>query len=202
MKTIVTSQSYANEKAFKTYIDYLALKKHFTTKGYDYHKYNGKVRASFESFQKRNDVFFFNKLAKKREARDILLSNLVKNPNAWIRDIVDESGTTVYEDWIKRKESLSYLFKLELNKLDEGYKTNFAVTNGQYPKLITLYLQKQISLETFSILTHISKVLDRWDEVIVDKIIAGDIILLSRKYYPFLAIDEKKFSKIIKDHFF
>jgi hypothetical protein len=199
---ITTSQNYVNENSFRTYIDYLALKKHFTTKGYDYHKYNGKVKASFQTFQNRKDAFFFYKLSRKREAHDILVSNLSKNPNAWIRDIVDENGFQIYEDWIKRKESLSYFFKLELNKLEDDYKSNFVVPSGQHPRLLTLYLQKHISLETFSILTHLSKVLDHWEKEVVDKIVAGDIIHLSRKYYPFLEIEEKKFSKIVKDKFF
>jgi hypothetical protein len=198
----MTLQNYANEKSFKTYVDYLALKKHFTTKTYDYHKYNGKVKASFDSFQKRKDVFFFYKLSRKRESKDILISNLIKNPNTWIREIVDDSGYEIYQAWIKQKESLSYFFKIDLNSLDEDYKSNFVVTNGQHPKLLTLYLQKKISFETFSILIHVSKVLDYWEKEIVDKIVAHDIIHLSRKYYPFLEIDEKKFSKIIKERFF
>ena len=44
---IKTSQSFANEESFNLYVKYLALKKHFTTDGYDYHKYNGKIRAKF-----------------------------------------------------------------------------------------------------------------------------------------------------------
>ncbi len=51
------NHNYATEDAFKTYVDYLALKRHFTTKTYDYHKYNGKVKVSFEAFQTRKDVF-------------------------------------------------------------------------------------------------------------------------------------------------
>ena len=198
----VTSQNYANEKSYRAYQDYLALKKHFSTKGYDYHKYNGKVRASFDKFRTRNDVFFFYKLSKKANYRDILISNMVKNPNVWIRDILDEQCEQVYKNWLKTKESLTYYFKLDLNQLDENYKSNFIVTDGQHPRLMTLYLQNKISLETFAILSHLSKIYPYWDKKVVDKVIAGDIMLISRKYYPFLEIDQKKFSKIVKDRFF
>ena len=196
------SQSYANEKSFKAYVDYLALKKHFTSKGYDYHKYNGKVRASFDTFRTRPDVFFFFKLSSKKDYKNMLISNMIKNPNVWIREVIDEQGVEVYEDWQKRIESLSYTFKTELNKLKEEYRDNFVVPTGQHPHLITLYLQKQISLETFTILCHISKTFDYWEKEVVDKIVAGDIMLLSKKYYPFLEIEEKKFSKIVKERFF
>jgi hypothetical protein len=127
---------------------------------------------------------------------------MIKNPNVWIREVIDEQGVETYNDWQKRIESLSYIFKTELNKMKEEYKDNFVVPKGQHPHLITLYLQKQISLETFTILCHISKTFDYWEKEVVDKIVAYDIIRLSRKYYPFLEIDEKKFSNIIKERFF
>jgi hypothetical protein len=196
------SLNYANEASFKAYIDYLALKKHFTTKNYDYHKYRGKVKASFQAFQTRKDVFFFYKLSKKDDPHKILLANIVTNPKSWIRDIVEESGEENYISWEKRVQSLTYLFKTELNALNEDYKSNFVVANGQHPRLMTLYLQKKISLETITILASISRVLEYWETEVVDKIVAGDIITLIRKYYPFLQVDEKKFSQIVKERFF
>lgn len=196
------SQSYANDKSFATYREYLALKKHFTTKNYDYHKYNGKVRASFDTFRTRNDVFFFYKLSQKKNSREMILSNLIKDPRMWVRDILEESGQKVFQDWQRRIESLTYNFKIELNSLKENYKENFLVQGGQHPYLMVAYLQKRVSLETFTILSNISKVTDYWEKQVVDKVVAGDIINLSRKYYPFLDIDEKKFSAIVKDKFF
>jgi hypothetical protein len=195
-------QNYANESSYKVYIDYLALKKHFTTKNYDYHKYRGKVKASFQSFQSRNDVFFFYKLSKKENPHKILLANIVLNPKVWVRNMIDTPGEEVYSAWERRIQSLTYSFKTDLNCLKEDYKSNFIVKDGQHPYLISLYLQKKISLETLSILSMISKSLDYWESQIVDKIVAGDIINLIRKYYPFLEVDEKKFSKIVKEHFF
>ena len=192
----------AIDEGFNSYVDYLALKRHFETDSYDYHKYNGKVRASIESFRTRSDAFFFQKLSKQEHAHQILLANIVKNPKVWIRDIVDEQGKEIYLDWKKRIESLTYSFKQDLNKINEDYKSNYIVPNGQHPKLMSLYLQRKISLETFAILFHISKVSVYWEKEIVDKFVARDIMRLLRKYYPFLDIDEKKFSNIVKDQFF
>ena len=36
MTMIKTSQSYANDDSFHWYVKYLAMKKHFTTDGYDF----------------------------------------------------------------------------------------------------------------------------------------------------------------------
>jgi len=199
---MLTSQSYANEKSFNAYIKYLAIKKHFSTDGYNYHKYNGKVRASFDKFVTRPDVYFFFKLSNMEDVEGILLSNMIVNNNSWIRDIVEETGERNYFDWKKRKESLTYTFKSEMNKLLDDYKDNFEVKSGQHPYIMSLYLQKQISLETITIASHFANIFEYWEQNIVDKIVAKDIIRLIKKYKPFLEINQKKYKEIIKNHFF
>lgn len=194
--------SYATEQSFRAYIDYLALKKHFTSDGYDYHKYNGKVKASFDNFSTRKDTFFFYKLSQKKDWHNILLANIVKDGNIWIRDVLEEKGEANFAEWEGRMDALTYTFKEDLSNLKDDYASNFASVNGQHPYLMTLYMQKKISLETFTILTHISKVHERWSNEISDKVIAKDLIRLTKKYYPFLQIDQKKFSEIIKNRFF
>ena len=198
----MTSLNYANEASFRVYVNYLALKKHFDTDGYDYHKYNGKIRASFDKFQTRNDAFFFYKLSKKKDPLKILIANLVRNPKAWIREIVEERGEEIYNEWEKKMDSLSYLYKTDLHKLKDNYHDNLSVIDGQHPHVMTMYFQKEISIETFTILSKISNVYDYWEEKVVDKFVARDIIRLSKKYYPFLEIDQKKFSAITKEYFF
>jgi hypothetical protein len=199
---IKTSQSFANEQTFNLYVKYLAFKKHFTTDQYDYQKYRGKVRASFDKFRTRNDVFFFHKLWQKDEPENYLLANMIVNPNSWIREIVEETGEARYLEWKKKIESLSYTFKSDLRKLDDNYQANFATPDGQHPLVMRLYLQKQITLETFTLLTNMSNIFPYWDTNLVDKIVARDIIRLSKKYRPFLEIDEKKFKDIVRNHFF
>lgn len=196
------SINYANEDSFKTYIDYLALKRHFTNDSYDYQKYNGKIKASFDKFQTRNDAFFFFKLSKKPERHHLLLANIVKNPNIWVRELCEEGAETVYLDWKRKIDGLTYQFNLDLGKLKDDYKSNYVVENGQHPFLMSLFLQKQISLETFAILTNMSNVFPYWEKEIVDKFISRDTIRLSRKYYPFLEIDNKKFQEVVKKRFF
>ena len=56
---------------FDTYKTYLSLKNHFTSKTYDYHKYCGKSRASVQSFYKRKDRFWFEKLARQKDDKEI-----------------------------------------------------------------------------------------------------------------------------------
>lgn len=199
---IKESLTFANEESFNFYVKYLAMKKHFTTDGYDYQKYHGKVRASFDKFRTRNDVFFFHKLAQKEDPENLLLANMIVKPNAWIREIVESEGEYIYTEWRKKMDSLTRVVKGDLNKLHDDYKENFVSYDGQHPYIMSLYMQKQITLETFTILTHLSKIFSYWDKEIVDRFIARDIIRLSRKYRPFLMIDEKKYKDLVKDRFF
>lgn len=195
------SHGYATEESFKLYVNYLAMKKHFTTDNFDYHKYNGKIRATFEKYMTRPDVYFFHKLSKTEDPHNRMLSNMVVKPTVWIRDIVEDAGEERYTEWKKKMDSLSYLFKGELNKLNEDYKANFVSVDGQHPYIMSLYLQKQISLETFTILASSANIFPYWSENVVDKIVARDIIRLSRKYMPFLDINQKKYKDIIRDRF-
>lgn len=197
----LTSPTYVNEVSFEAYVKYLALKKHFTTDGYDFHKYNGKVRASMDSFRARNDAFFFAKLAQKEDYINRIMSNMLVKPNCWIKDILEHEGEQVYVDWKRKQESLSYIFKSDLKQLDDNYQANFISRDGQHPILMTTYLRKQISLETFTLLVHFANIFGYWDKILVDKIVSRDIIRTARKYKPFLAIDEKKFKDIVREHF-
>lgn len=199
---IKTSQSYANENSFQWYVKYLAMKKHFTSDEYNYHKYNGKIRASYDKFRTRNDAYFFEKLSNKENPEKLILANIIVKPNIWIREIVEQEGEDRYVNWQGKIDSLSRIFKTELNLLDDNFQANFTSVNKQHPLLLTMYLQKKISLETLTILSNIANIFPYWEKEVVDKIVAGDIIRLIKKYKPFLEIDEKKFKDIVRERFF
>jgi hypothetical protein len=195
------SSTYANEESFNAYVKYLALKRHFTTDSYDYFKYNGKVRASIDSFQSRNDSFFFLKLARKDDYENIILANMIERPDIWVRDILEEEGQNRYINWKKRMDSLGYIFKSDINNMLDGYEDNFVVRDGQHPHIMTMMLQKKISLETFTIMTHLANIFPYWEKKIVDKIVSRDIMKKSRKYKPFLDLDWKRYKTYVKDQF-
>ena len=81
---------------FDTYKTYLALKNHFTKDSYDYHKYQGKSRASLQSFYKRKDRYWFEKLSRQKEEKDVIdffVANFTtcSDPQTlWIGEIIKE----------------------------------------------------------------------------------------------------------------
>ena len=195
------SQTYANEESYSAYIKYLAYKKHFTTDQYDFNKYNGKVKASYETFRTRKDTFYFRKLTRNPDWENVLLANMLVKPDTWIRDIIEPEGERIYLDWKKRIESLGYIFKSDLKALEDDYKENFISHAGQHPYIMTLLLQKQITLETFTILSSLANIFPYWEEKVVDKYVACDIIRKSKKYKAFLIFEPKRFSAYVKNHF-
>ena len=196
------SQTIASDKSFDTYVRFLAIKRHFTTDSYDYFKYNGKVRANNKTFMARNDAYSFAKLGKREDNQGLILANVLVKPDIWVRDLLDEEAEERYILWKKKIEALGYNFKSDLGKLYENYQENFISYDGQHPYIMTKYLQKQISLETLTILAHSANIFSYWDKKVVDKIVAYDIIRLVRKYKPFLTYDEKRFKDIVREFFF
>ena len=109
------------------YRQYLALKNHFTKDTYDYHKYCGKSRATVQSFYKRKDRFWFERIARQKTEQEVIeffVSNFITctDPSKlWIGEMIRE-GEERYEQWKKRNQSLSYIFKEETQSLFEDRK--------------------------------------------------------------------------------
>ena len=91
---------------FDTYKQYLAYKNHFTKEKYDYHKYGGRSKAKVESFYKRKDRYFFEKMSRKyndEQVKDFFLANFVATDNpqgVWIGNII-KTGEVLYKEWQK-----------------------------------------------------------------------------------------------------
>ena len=191
---------YNTRDAYEMYVYYLALKRHFTS-SYDYHKYNGKINASITSFETRKDKFFFYKLSKRNNAKDFILANMVKNPKIWIGDMLSENGEQVFTEWTKKQQSLSYIFKSELGKLDEDFDSNLITKDGQHPKLLRLHTSGNISIETLIIIDDLTNVFSYWSRKILDNIIFPDILNMCNKYKPFLNYDKSKMKQILVTQF-
>jgi hypothetical protein len=187
---------------FEAYQKYLAMKQHFTQKGYDYFKYNGKTNASVTSFETRKDKYYFHKLSKKDDVENFLMVNLIDNPHIWIGELFDEKAEAQYLNWKKKQESLSYIFKTELNALHEDLNKNFEVEGGQHPYILKQYLRKNISLETFVIVDDVLKFAKYFNKNIEDTIIWPGVEMKMIKYRAFLKYDKFKMRKILKEKFY
>lgn len=188
--------------AYEAYTNYLSLKNHFTKKGYDYFKYNGKVRTNPAAFESRSDKLFFQKLAKHPDVIHFLVANFLENDKAWIRDIAyGEDAKRIYQEWLRRTQSLTYNFKNDLDKLDENFDSNFKISNNSHPNVLKLYLRKEISLETLMLLVAATECLSYWNKKMQYDPIWESVATKIIKYQPFLKYDLQKIREIIIDKF-
>ena len=190
---------------FETYQTYLSMKSHFTNRKYDFFKYGGKSRATMASFNKRKDKYWFEKTSRKysdKEVLDFLLSNFVSanNPeNLWIGEIIN-SGERTYAEWMKRQQSLTYLFKEQSNELLYNKKLNevFDCSNNKHPIVLKKYLGGEISLETLMILEKVFSFVKNFDKKLTDPV-WETVSLKIKKYTPFLNISVFPYKKILRE---
>ena len=189
---------------FETYRTYLSMKSHFTNPKYGFIKYGGKSRATMTSFNKRKDKYWFEKTSRKysdQEVIDFLLANFVTtdNPqNLWIGEIIN-SGERNYSQWMKRKQSLTYLFKEQSNELlfQKDLKEVFNCSKG-HPPLLKKYLGGEISLETLTILEKVFSFTKNFDKKLTDPVWES-VSLKIKKYIPFININVFHYKKILRE---
>ncbi len=189
---------------FDCYKTYIALKNHFTKDNYDYYKYCKKTKASLQSFYKRRDRFWFEKMSRQRsekEVEDFFIANFIScnDPESlWIGEIIKE-GDDRYKNWQKRVQSLSYIFKEESQNLfgENKFEEIFSCSKG-HPVLLKRYLSKKISLETLVIYNKIFLYCDKFDKKIKDPV-WETVSKRIKKYDPFLNIDVFRYRKILKE---
>ena len=188
--------------AFECYKEYLAIKNHFSKQDYDYFKYNGKLKINIDSFNARKDKLFFQKLAKHSDIHNFLIANFSENEKHWIRDLAySEIAEKNYKNWLKRQQSLSYIFKQELGKLDSDFNRNFVVKSNEHPLLFKLFLAKEISLETLCLLLEFTGAKNYWDSKMQYDLVYDSIKTKIEKYSPFIKCDKAKLKKIALDFF-
>ena len=189
---------------FETYQTYLSMKSHFTNKRYDFFKYGGKSRATMTSFNKRKDKYWFEKTSRKysdQEITDFLLANFVTTntpQNLWIGEIIN-SGERKYADWMRRQQSLTYLFKEQSKKLlsEKELEEVFNCSRG-HPPILKKYLGGEISLETLVIFEKIFSFGKKFNRKLKDPV-WETVSMKIKKYVPFLNINVFQYKKILRE---
>ena len=189
---------------FDAYRCYLSLKNHFTKDHYDYHKYRGKTRATVQAFYKRKDRFWFEKFARQKndkEVEEFFVSNFIYSTDPatmWIGEMIKE-GEGRYTEWKKKVQSLSYIFKEEVENVFENQKVDdaFDCSKG-HPPILKSYLGGDTSLETMVICDIIFGYGKDFDKRLNDPV-WETVSRKIKKYKPFLNINVPRYKKILKE---
>ncbi len=189
---------------FETYQHYLSLKSHFTNPKYDFFKYGAKTRASISSFNKRRDKYWFEKTSRKYKDEEIvnfLVANFVESTSVnqiWIGQIIN-SGERTYAEWMRRQQSLTYLFNEQSNELFSQTKLEDVLNCSKgHPIVLKKFLSGNISLETLVIYDRIFLFGNKFDKKLLDPV-WETVSLKIKKYSPFLNINVFQYKKILRE---
>ena len=189
----------------EVYKMYLSLKLHFTTDTFDYFKYGNAAKASQQSFDSRRDKFFFVKLSrtfKEDELREFFVANMIVEDKVYPATLVRE-GAKNYQEYLKRKQSLTYRFKEDvftLHDISQKFDKLFII-DGMHPPLLKAHLGGRISIETLAIFHKIFNYVENFDKIIKEEIVWRPIRNRILKYEPFIFIDKGKYKNIIKQQY-
>lgn len=186
---------------YECYTIYLALKQHFSNENYDFFQYNGKVRTSIKTYNKRNDRYFFEKLSRKYDKQEIIeyfVASFIMAPdpgNLWIGDLRTK-GEENYNTWKANTSSLTYRFNEELKSLTESKHLYECVKfiDNKHPQIIKAFLRNEVSLETLFILEDILHFMKSSDYDPILKLIEFKI----KKYRPFFEYNKPYFIEQMK----
>ena len=189
---------------YDAYRCYLSLKNHFTKDHYDFHKYGGKTRATKQAFYKRKDRFWFEKFSRQKNDKEVVeffVSNFVSTTDPstmWIGEMIKD-GEGRYTEWKKRVQSLSYIFKEEVDNLFDGNKVDevFDCSKG-HPPILKSYLGGNTSLETMVICDKIFEYGKDFDQKLSDPV-WETVSRKIKKYESFLNINVPRYKKILKE---
>ncbi len=189
---------------------YLAIKLHFDTTKYSCIKYNFKVKYTEEQFEKRRDIMFFKSLYRKdyikTDAVNFMIANYLNDPEgfAWIGNLLKPDAESIYLEYIKRRDSMSYTFTKEVEKFSEPLDLMVKVKSGQFPTLLVKYFHGEIGIDTIIIINKICNILPYWDNNITDALVYPTYRKKFEKYqeiFDIIDLDKTKYKKILaKQH--
>lgn len=184
---------------FKAYKDFSAIKLHFTS-NYDYFKYNGKTRLTWNSFEKFNGKRILHNILRnhKSDFIEFIATGFAYDPNIkWIGDFTDEE---VEDNWTKHQRNMQSLTRTVTVELEElliqaGSIKFVLMGNDELPLIEKNRINGLTSIETCVLLDKLFNYINKnrcthplWENVQVIK-----------KFSPFLDIDKSKFAPIIKE---
>jgi hypothetical protein len=194
---------------FTSYCWYLSIKQHFTTEKYDIIK-SGIIPVTQATYDKKGGVkYAMERLARKYSESDLcqyFIANFINGDR--YGGIFSEEGPAIYLDWMKRKESLSYMYEQDLTALSGWIseeckliehpqkKHIWECVGGKHPIILRLYLSKRIMLETLVILEQLYKYRAQLDETLAYDPVWKSTSKLLGKSIPFIDIEVSTFREI------
>jgi hypothetical protein len=107
----------------------------------------------------------------------------------------------IYNDYLRRKQSLTYIFQSDIDNLLEDFDSNFKVDDGDYPHLLKLLTRKKITKETFIIIQDCVRFFGSWNKKIADPVLWPAIAMNCKKFRPFMEYERSKYCDMLRKKF-
>lgn len=182
---------------FQAYKDFNAIRLHFTSK-YDYFKYHGKTRVTWNSFEKFSGKKTLHNILRKHQSDFI---EYVATCFAYDKDISwvgDLNSATAEENWLTHRKNMGSLTRIYTTEISDLFRDRSAkevlMGDDNLPLIEKNRISGLTSMETCCILDQIFDYINKnkcthplWEDTIRIK-----------KYTPFLEINLQKFIDITK----
>lgn len=177
---------------------YLQLKNHFNGRR-DVVKAQWRMKVSDDSYAKRKDKFFFQKLAERFTLKElclIFIGNLVSNQDAWIGEISDSDAVNFYHTYLARLKNIRNRFeddvkniyyfarKVKVSSLNEIFCYNESIQSSYIFKLLQSGI---ISFESFIMLDSFLNIIEKHDQF--DNIIWSNYSVRLKAYRKLFQVD-------------
>jgi hypothetical protein len=137
-----------------------------------------------------------------QEMTDFLVANFIHDVR-WIGNLLEDTAKDNYLQYIKRKQSFTYIFSNEVEKLFNSIndpKKAFSKDSTSYPTLITSILSNEIGYDTAAVMNYFFDYVPRFDrELGENDVIWSNMRLLILKIFPFIEFDRARIKSIIKE---
>lgn len=197
---------------------YTAVRLHFTT-DFDFFESKGaappKTTTYAHLLKKKYHaaIVQLSKTYRAKQLRDYFVSNMLVDNGSYMFDVSAE-GKRVYQDYIRRRDSRSYIFRQDINRIcmetaKVGGKSiwdSTTVTNGQHPLLFRLFVGSYLSPESIAILGKLNDFVEDWDKKIAEPVLYPIVANQIKKFRPFVMIKDLSpyadHVKLASDEFF
>ena len=186
---------------YDAFILHNAINLHFNGT-YDCFKYNFKTNVTERTYWKRPDKFQLTKIGKRFKKRDDIILYFAAHQvagNKFSGDMIRDEET--YTKFLKRIDSISYLFKNELEEISNVKFDTLLEIEETYPRIVQLHLEGTVSLETLCIVNRLTGFIEEANSRISETILWPDLYKKITKNQSYLKFDDLKMRMIIIDIF-
>jgi hypothetical protein len=180
----------------KVYELFHALKLHFSSSTYDFHKFHGKIKPKLKEEDK--NFWCYKKVGESFSDKDIFglfLSNIIASSSPlYIRDFLKDSSRETFLFWKEKIDNKYDVLLLECKYIKKNFGISLKELLEEKEKILSLSYRNDLSLESLVLLLSTFTLGKNDKEDIIFDLLLNKI----NKYRSFIDIDCEKVKRIVE----